>query len=136
MNEPEIIKSKKDEPDTQSWYEYIWKAEQESPNRLEDAAKFMATMISVSFAIFLSGGKKVFENCQDSLALKIALVIWLASLFSAFLVLFPQHYEYISNSVADIKKMNKRITKKKRLFLMISLILYLSALGIVGVLFF
>jgi hypothetical protein len=136
MDEPEIIKSKKNEPDTQSWYEYIRKAEQDTPNRLEDAAKFMATMISISFTLFLSGGKKVFESCQDSLYLKIALIIWLISLFSSFLVLFPQSYKYISFSAADIKRMNKKITSRKRLFLIVSLGLYLISLCILGVLFF
>ena len=136
MDEPEIIKSKKNEPDTQSWYEYIRKAEQDTPNRLEDAAKFMATMISISFTLFLSGGKKSFENYQDSLCLKIALIIWLISLFSSFLVLFPQSYKYISFSAADIKRMNKKITSRKRLFLIVSLGLYLISLCILGVLFF
>jgi hypothetical protein len=136
MNEPQIIKSQKDAPDTQSWYEYVWKAEQDTPNRLEDAAKFMATMISISFTIFLSDGKNAFENYQDSLYLKIALISWIISLLSAFLVLFPQKYQYISCSAADIKKTNKKIINRKNLFLIISLSLYLLALGIIGILFF
>jgi len=45
MEEKEIIKSKKSAPDTRSWYEYIWREKQETPKRLEDAAKFLVTMI-------------------------------------------------------------------------------------------
>ena len=132
MDEPQLIKSKKDAPDTQSWYDYIWKAEQETPNRLEDAAKFMATMISISFTIFLSGGKSLFENYQGSPCLKIALILWVLSLLFSFLVLFPQKYEYLSCSVADIKRMNQKITKRKGRLLIISLGLYLLALCISG----
>ncbi len=41
--------------DTKSWFEYSWKLQQGVPERLEDAAKFLAVMISLSLTIISTG---------------------------------------------------------------------------------
>ena len=61
MTQEKIIKSRKSIPDTRSWYEFFWREKQETPNRIEDAAKFVATMISISLTIFLAIGKTAFK---------------------------------------------------------------------------
>ncbi|MCZ6819880.1 MAG: hypothetical protein O7G31_10380, partial [Calditrichaeota bacterium] len=45
-----------------SWLKHLWKTEQDIPNRLEDAAKFLATMISISFSFFIAIGKTAVTN--------------------------------------------------------------------------
>jgi len=40
MDRPKIIKGSTSSQDNKSWFEYIWKEQQESPNRLEDEEKF------------------------------------------------------------------------------------------------
>ncbi len=136
MEEPELLKSKKPAPDTQSWYEYIRKAEQETANRLEDAAKFLATMISVSLTLFLAVGKTGFEKYQDCPSIKVSVILWIGSLLFSFFVLFPCRYKYVSQSVQSIKDMSRRIVRVKYWLLLASLVLYSGALGIlVGVFF-
>jgi hypothetical protein len=136
MEKQEILKSRKSDPDTDSWYEYLWRAEQETPNRLEDAAKFLATMISVSLTLFLAVGKNSFEKHLDSPVIKMAVVFWILSLVSSFWVMFPYRYRYVSHSVQSIKEMNSRIVKTKYRLLVLSLSLFFIGLGILGYFFF
>ncbi|KKK53079.1 hypothetical protein LCGC14_3098370 [marine sediment metagenome] len=57
-NQPETkivsVTGKRCEVDTQSWYEYKWKEQQETPRRLEDAAKFLSGTISICLAPFFA----------------------------------------------------------------------------------
>ncbi len=132
MDEPEKSKSRIPPPDTDSWYEYIWKAQQETPNRLEDAAKFLAGMISISLSIFLAVGKTAFDKCADSAAIKGAVLLWLLSLVFSFLVLFPWRYKYVSVDVKNIKAVHRRIVKNKYILLIMSSTFFWGALGVLG----
>ena len=135
MPENNIIKSRKPEPDTRSWYEYIWRQQQDTPERIEDAAKFMATMISVSLTIFLAIGKSTFESPEISCQIKIAIILWITSLICSFLVLFPWRYSYSSVSVKSVKKMHRKIVLVKYTLLIVCLVLFLIALSILAFLF-
>jgi hypothetical protein len=134
MNE-KTLKSEPTAADTKSWYEHFWKAEQDIPNRLEDAAKFLATMISISFTLFLVVGKNSFENLQD-LRLVFAAGLWLVSLLAAFFVLFPLRYRYQPDSLESIKKMHRKVVIVKHTVLIISLGCFVAALIIVSFAFF
>ena len=136
MNKPKTIKSSKPSPDTRSWLEYTWQEEQDTPNRLEDAAKFLASMISISLTIFLAIGKSALKANETSWSIKAALVMWLISLLASFFVLFPWRYRYVSESVQSIKAMHRRVVFVKRLLLVISLVLFLASLSILAFLFF
>lgn len=135
MNDSKIIKSEPAAPDTKSWYEHFWKAEQEIPNRLEDAAKFLATMISISFTLFLVVGKNSFENLHDA-RLVFSVVLWLLSLLASFLVVFPFRYRYRGESVQSIKAMHRKVVVVKRTVLIISLVCFIVALIIISFVFF
>jgi hypothetical protein len=135
MEEQNILKSRKTAPDTRSWYEHIWREKQETPKRLEDAAKFLASMISISLSIFLAIGKTAFENSRGSFLIKLSLILWLLSLIVSFSVLFPWRYKYVSESVKSIKEMNQRVARDKYALLILSLVLFLSALSILAYLF-
>ncbi len=136
MDEPKKSKSKIPAPDTDSWYEYIRKEQQETPNRLEDAAKFLAGMISISLSIFLAVGKAAFEKCADSAGIKAAVVLWILSLVFSFLVLFPWRYKYVSVDVKNIKAVHRRIVYNKYVLLIMSSTFFLASLVILGWLFF
>ncbi len=136
MDEPKKNKSKIPPPDTDSWYEYILKAQQETPNRLEDAAKFLAGMISISLSIFLAVGKTAFEKYADSAGIKAAVILWILSLVFSFLVLFPWRYKYVSVDVENIKAVHRRIVYNKYVLLIMSSTFFLGALVILGWLFF
>jgi hypothetical protein len=135
-DKPEIIKGKPSAPDTKSWFEYIWKEKQQTPNRLEDAAKFLAGMISISLSIFLAIGESAFENYETSCTIKAAVILWLFSLLVSFFVLFPWRYSFISDSVQSIKAMHRRVIRVKQVLLIISLLFFLAALTILAGLFF
>ncbi len=94
MNEekPKRVIAKPLEPAETSWLEHLWKTEQEIPNRIEDAAKFLATMVSISFSVFLALGKERITDTIDP-EIQAAMVVWIVSLFFSFLVLFPFRYK-------------------------------------------
>lgn len=135
-HEPINQKAQSSPRDTKSWFEYVWQEQQQTPNRLEDAAKFLATMISVTLTIFFTIGKTAFEQAAVPLILKISVVLWLAALLVAFLVLFPQRYAFVGKSANNIKEMHGKIVKKKYRLLSASVILFSIALILSGWYFF
>jgi len=136
MDELKVIKSEPSPPDTKSWYEYSWKAQQQTPNRIEDAAKFLATMISLSLSIFAALGKSMFESANVPGPIKISLIFWLAALLVSFLVLFPWRYSYSGDSIKTFKVVHKKLVWIKYGLLALALLLFLAALIIMTLTFF
>lgn len=136
MIEKKQAKSKAPAPDTKSWHDYMLKTRQETPMRLEDAAKFLATMISLSLTLFLAIGKTAFESTAVTPALKAAVALWLLAALAAFAVMFPGKYHYVSQSAQSIKAAHQKIITTKKTLLFISLGLYLIALAILSWVFF
>lgn len=133
MKNGELIQAKKlpveERKRREAWLEYAWKAQQDTPNRLEDAAKFVATMISVTLTIFLSSGMHMFNAFKDAAwFLAVEVVFWLLSLIVSFFVLYPQKYKFNPDSVETIINMQKEIIRFKRSLLILSIILYLGSL--------
>jgi hypothetical protein len=132
MEEKKMVKSKEPPKDAEEWFEYISQEERRTPERLEDAAKFLATMIAISLSIFTAvskaGGVLVFNWPA-----RIALFAWLFSLLLAFLVLFPFRYRCLSTSVKSIKTMHARIVRIKWVLLILSSFLFFAALCILVV---
>lgn len=120
--------------DADRWYDYILSTKQNEPNRLEDAAKFLATIISLSLTIFLTmaGGNSDLKTHPQFPLIKLAIATWLLALLSAFFVLFPWRYHYLENSVQSIKKTHQKLVRVKQIFLILSLILFLAALVTLG----
>jgi hypothetical protein len=132
MEEKKLVKSKEPPRDAEEWLEYIGQVDRKTPERLEDAAKFLATMIAISLSIFTAvtkaGGVLVFDWPA-----RIALFAWLLSLLFSFLVLFPFRYRCISTSVKSIKTMHTRIVRIKWVLLILSSFLFFAALCILVV---
>lgn len=132
---PKVVKSKAASPDKESWYRFSLQEQQETPKRLEDAAKFLASMISVSLSIFLSvSGKDGLSNSGSSFGVILSLIFWIVSLLMSFFVLFPFRYKFSSDSVKSFQKTHQRIVKVKRILLIVSLIFFALALIILGIL--
>ncbi|MCK4764317.1 MAG: hypothetical protein KAW12_19110 [Candidatus Aminicenantes bacterium] len=135
MTEAKEIKSKKPSKDAQEWFEHLREIDRKTPERLEDAAKFLSTMIAISLSIFLAvnevGGGLVIDW-----PVRISLIAWILSLLSAFLVLFPFRYKCISTSVESIKKMHSRVLRTKWILLIASSALFFTALVILTALLF
>ncbi len=135
MTQENVIKSRKSSPDTRSWYEFFWREKQETPKRIEDAAKFLATMISISLTLFLTMGETASKNVQCDLLPRLSLLCWLVALLISFFVLFPCRYSYVSESVKSMKEAHQRMIRNKYVLLTISLILFMTALLIATYLF-
>ena len=117
------IQGKIASPDTQSWIEYSYKLEQDVPNRFEDAAKFLATMISLSLTITITAIDRLKIETFPPVLLMFILFTWLIALILAFIVLFPEKYRYSSISADSIKEMQKKIIRdKKRVFIAATLL--------------
>lgn len=120
-------------PEKESWFNYRLKEEQDTPSRYEEAAKFLATMISVSLTIFLSVTN--FKAGSHSAGVAAILIAWLMSLLCAFLVLFPFAYEFSRDSVNSFKETHQQIIRRKRTLLKISVGLYFFTLLLLAALY-
>lgn len=121
------VTARKATPEEKSWLDFLQKAEQETPNRLEDAAKFLATMISISLSLFLVLGKPLLEQPQLPVLLWSGLALLFLALLSAFEVLFPRRYHFARQSAKDIQEMLDKVVKTKHRLLLASVFLYLLA---------
>jgi hypothetical protein len=132
MEEKNVAKSKEPPKDAEDWFEYIRGEERRTPDRLEDAAKFLATMIAISLSIFTA----VIKAAGLSIIVwtgRVALFAWLLSLLFAFFVLFPFRYRCVSTSVKSIKAVHARIVRIKWILLILSTFLFFAALCILVV---
>jgi len=132
MGKKREVKSKESSKDEKAWVEYLRQEDFKTPDRLEDAAKFMATMIAISLSVFLVINKKS-GALMNTCPVKIALASWLLSLLLAFIVLLPFRYQCLSTSAKSIKTMHKKIVLTKWIFLTLSSLLFFVALCILVV---
>ena len=130
QDRPERLHGGATSPDTKSWYEHVWKTQQETPARLEEAAKFLSGVISITLTLFLTVGKSAFENVRPTGYARTAVALWLLSLVLCILVIFPRKYRYCDTSVESIKEAHRKIVRTKSLLLLGSLLLFLAALTI------
>ena len=129
---PELSGSKSDKF-ASNWHSHGLNRHLETPKRLEEAAKFLSGMISISLTIFLIGGKDFLKN-NETFILIIGSA-WLLSLIFSFLVLFPRKYKFYKNSAEDIARSHDKIVKYKYCLLVISVILFFIAVLLLFLLF-
>ena len=135
QKEASPLSAKKATPEDQSWLEHSWKNQQEEPSRLEDAAKFLAGMISISLTIFLKINQDGAVSIAKYEGTSWIVVSWLLSLIFSFAVLYPFSYRFAPNSVDSIKKMHQRVVRTKQILLAVSVALFLLSLVSLGVYF-
>jgi len=122
-------------PDTRSWFEYSWRLQQDVPNRLEDAAKFLVTIISLTMAIIVTALDRIKAAVVQPFWVFIVLFLWLGALFFAFLVLFPRTYRFHSGSVDSIKAAHLEIIRTKQVRFILAAVLYFIPLLILAILY-
>ncbi|MDX2245562.1 MAG: hypothetical protein SF052_02220 [Bacteroidia bacterium] len=122
-------------PEKKNWREYLLKTRQEEPARLEEAAKFLAGMISISLSIFLDINETAFAGKMYFGWVATGIGLWLLSLLSAFLVLFPWNYRYSEDAIATVEEMHRRVVRIKRTFLIAATMLFTTALVILSVVY-
>ncbi len=133
MSENQPIQAKKASPTTQKWHDFQLETQQKTPERLEEAAKFLTGTISLTLTIFLIGDAQLLQNV-DKIVVGFITISWLLSLLAAVLVIFPRYYRYRSDSAQSIQQTHKKVVNFKYILLVISAALFFMALlGLVGV---
>jgi hypothetical protein len=122
-------------PDEDAWHSWRRADEQETPKRLEEAAKFCAGLYGVTYAILLGSDVDALKHANED-TLKLVAGLWLVSLVTAFVVVFPLPWVYRSDSAASIADMHRRVVRFKYRALKLSAGLYLFALGVLTWLYF
>lgn len=115
-----------------SWIEHQRKESQETPRRLEDTAKFLSGLSSISLTIMLGPYNEVLKANKSSTELKLGIICWLVSIFFTLAVVFPFRYRYIRNSETSIREMSNNIVRFKFTCLLLGTLLYLAAISIVA----
>jgi hypothetical protein len=113
-----------------SWLEWQQKEKQESVKRLEDTAKFLSGISSLSLSILLGVNREALKQSSNNVGMKVALCCWLLSVVLTLIVVFPFRYKYASNSADSIRALFKRISHTKFLLLIFGALLYLAGLSI------
>ena len=104
-------------PDAKAWLDYVVKLKQDAPGRYEDAAKFLAGIISLTITILFTAYDRLGVLMPMPYIMFVLLLVWLAALLCAFWVMFPKSYGVSGREVEKIKAMQEQIIRfKKRAF--------------------
>jgi glucan phosphoethanolaminetransferase (alkaline phosphatase superfamily) len=125
-NHQQPIKAKPATPANEQWLAYLQEQQEQTPLRLEEAAKFLSGMIAICLSIVTTTLDKqlVKAPCLTTLCM----VTWLLSLCAAFLVIFPKKYNLVKNAPETIEKAHHQSVQWKYTCLIISVILFVAAL--------
>jgi len=85
---------------------------QEVPKWLEETAKFLVAIVSVSLTVFISKRPEGLEAWADNSFIWVA-VIWIISMLLSFFVLFSWRYNFNPESAEDIERTYCKISNAK-----------------------
>jgi len=112
-------------PDEEAWHTFRRQSEQETPKRLEEAAKYLSGLVSIVFAIFLSAESGVFQKTASAGMTGFVCIVWLAALVATLFVIFPLHWRQVSQSAADIERVHRESVQFKYRLLALGVVLFL-----------
>lgn len=115
-----------------SWIEYQRNESQGTLKRLEETAKYLSGVSSISLTIILGPDHEIFKTLHNSNLLKTGIVCWLLSILFTLAVVFPFRYRYIGNSFSSIRSTHQRIARFKFAFLILGSILYLTGISLLA----
>jgi len=118
-----------------AWHAFRRQSEQETPKRLEEAAKYLSGMISIAFTIFVSRDEAVFQRGEDCNAVTMACLFWLLSLVATLFVIFPLRWRQVSQSAQDIEQVHQASVRLKYGLLIAGVCLFMFALGVLAWIF-
>lgn len=111
------------------WLDHARADLQKQPERLEDTAKFITGIVSISLTIFISNQPEDLAAWTRNWFL-VATLLWLLSVVVSVFVLFPRRYTYRSDDPVDVMQAYKRVVRNKHFLLIISLGLFIGALAV------
>jgi Na+/melibiose symporter-like transporter len=109
-------------PDEVAWQEFHRKSRQETPKRIEDAAKYLSGIVSVVFAIYNAAHKGEPQSAIPHLAS----VLLLISLAASLVVIFPLRRRVAAASAASIQKELRSAIRWKYWLLVVSALFLLA----------
>jgi len=128
---PEPLRARSSAPAEEDlkWIAYYQEEQLRTPARLEETAKYLAAIVSVSLTIFID---KRPPNLLPwtQLTLTAAAVLWMGSVMCSFFVLFPWRYRYRADSPADVRRAHASIVRVKMTVLLVAVVLFLAALAL------
>jgi len=135
--EPIHIQATPARPADSSWIDYQQKEKQESIKRLEETAKYLSGLSSLSLSIIVAVNgealKQMIRSTPGSYevegSLKSSVVCWLLSILLTLAVVFPFRYKYVENSADSIRVMNNRISQVKFWLLVLGALLYIIGIS-------
>lgn len=127
-----VIRATTSTPEELSWIEHQRKENQAALSRLEETAKYLSGLSSLSLTIMLAPYNEILKEFRTVTTLKVGIVCWLISILFTLAVVFPYRYRYISNSAGSIRNVNSRIAGLKFIFLLIGTVFYLAGISIVA----
>lgn len=112
-----------------AWIEYFRQEQFRRPERLEDAAKALSTMVGIVVSVFAA---VIGSSRQDpiTIPIKVALFLALLSMIASFITLFPKAYKTRSDSAQLIQIALEKAVRNKRISLLISLLLFGASISI------
>ena len=113
----------------ESWRQHLQAEIQRQPERLEETAKFLSGIITISLTIFITNPARALAEWTSSW-FTAAAILWMFSAMLSIFVLFPWRYKLNEDSAVDIKRAYAKITKRKRQILVLSLVAFLVALSL------
>ena len=131
-----ILKAKSVDDEASSWLDHIIKFKQETPKRLEEAAKFFTGIVSFTLTLLLSVNQKIFDFSNHKVLTLCAVFLWIISIGTSFFVVFPFDYRYSSLSSDSIVEAYEKMVKRKKSLLIFSLATYLISIGCIAFLLF
>lgn len=133
--QPEKILGEPPMPDAEKWHDYGLQMQQETPKRIEDAAKFLAGMITISLTLTIPYLDRLLEIFHHKLWVKVGFALWLISLALIFFVIYPRKYQFHSQSAQQIKAVHQRLWRYKRTLFILSVVSYFVPFVIFGIIF-
>ncbi|AXY77910.1 hypothetical protein D3H65_29690 [Paraflavitalea soli] len=124
-------------PTDSSWIDYQQKEKQESIKRLEETAKYLSGLSSLSLSIIVAVNGEALRQTMRSApryleigsSLKNGVVCWLLSILLTLAVVFPFRYKYVENSADSIRQMNNKIGQVKFWLLVLGALLYIIGIS-------
>jgi len=137
VQEDEIaeIKATAATPEELSWIEFQLKEKQAALSRLENTAKYLSGLSSVTLTIILGPNNEIFRSLTHSITLKAGIISWLISILCTLVVLFPFRYRYANNSVDSIRRLHKKMAGLKFIFLLLGCLFYIAGICLVAFIF-
>jgi hypothetical protein len=131
MSDNKPIQSQPADPELKKWHEFLQQEQKDTPKRLEEAAKTLTGIISLTLTLFLVVGSIKIEEGAGGIVFA-AIILWLVSALASFLAIFPFPYLYKQGQPASFIHVHKKIVRRKYALLIISSALYLAALAMLS----